>query len=441
MTPSSFPLPPLDRPSSCSSPVLRQSAAPPLIQRLYGAENVLTLRELLVKLSQDSYTASELSSRISRPMDHPEYAHGLLENTFCVLGHAGPKLEEKISLQQSRDMSDVIERSIQLIEASGPKQRNLICKGYQSRSTARRQGRSVFGGNTLVDWLLSPPWKLLHSRIGDTLMLYLLLHVSMFVSLPNGCCFQLTGLPAASVARDWKRHEAEKKALAVACGSNDVDKDSEESVVTDKRCKTITKDRLHTDLDLQVDTSRCSGRNLPQHSNAVVSMPKAVPVEEEHCITTRGLESTIQASTPPISQAPSIQCDKPSRKRRCRPSSWQRKKMRKNQRNEGAHLFPDPDQTSKNPKEFITPTANAASVSEHQPAIVAGLNDAVKGRGNEVRARMVHGRISEKKPKSARVLSQWPRYMPKPMEMVIPRSPVFYSSTFSCRAGFPRRRT
>ena len=33
--------------------------------------------------------------------------------------------------------------------------------------------------------------QLLLARIGDTLMLYLLLHVSLFAALPNSCCLQL----------------------------------------------------------------------------------------------------------------------------------------------------------------------------------------------------------------------------------------------------------
>jgi hypothetical protein len=35
------------------------------------------------------------------------------------------------------------------------------------------------------------PLQLLLSRIGDTLMLYLLLNASMFAALPNSCCLQL----------------------------------------------------------------------------------------------------------------------------------------------------------------------------------------------------------------------------------------------------------
>ena len=37
--------------------------------------------------------------------------------------------------------------------------------------------------------------------------------------------------------------------------------------------------------------------------------------------------------------------------------------------------------------------------------------------------------------------TQWPRYMPKPSEMMINRSPIFYCSTFPLKPGFTARRT
>ncbi len=53
--------------------------------------------------------------------------------------------------------------------------------------------------NTTIKQLKQPSWQLLLSRIGDSLMLHLLLHVTIFVPLPNGCYLQVTGLPAAQV--------------------------------------------------------------------------------------------------------------------------------------------------------------------------------------------------------------------------------------------------
>lgn len=53
--------------------------------------------------------------------------------------------------------------------------------------------------------MCSPAWQLLLTRIGDTLMLYLLLHVSMFSTLENDCFFQLTGYPVTLAARAVKK--------------------------------------------------------------------------------------------------------------------------------------------------------------------------------------------------------------------------------------------
>lgn len=53
--------------------------------------------------------------------------------------------------------------------------------------------------------MCSPAWQLLQTRIGDTLMLYLLLHVSMFSTLENDCFFQLTGYPVTLAARAVKK--------------------------------------------------------------------------------------------------------------------------------------------------------------------------------------------------------------------------------------------
>lgn len=53
--------------------------------------------------------------------------------------------------------------------------------------------------NTTIKQLRQPSWQLLLSRIGDSLMLHLLMHVTIFVPLPNGCYLQVNGLPAAQV--------------------------------------------------------------------------------------------------------------------------------------------------------------------------------------------------------------------------------------------------
>ena len=42
-------------------------------------------------------------------------------------------------------------------------------------------------------------WGLLLAWIGDSLMLHLLVHASIFVQLPNGCYLQVTGQPINKV--------------------------------------------------------------------------------------------------------------------------------------------------------------------------------------------------------------------------------------------------
>ena len=55
--------------------------------------------------------------------------------------------------------------------------------------------------NTTTAQLQGEAWQLLLSRIGDTLMLFLLMHTSLFLPLPNGCFLQVTGASIAEVSQ------------------------------------------------------------------------------------------------------------------------------------------------------------------------------------------------------------------------------------------------
>ena len=50
--------------------------------------------------------------------------------------------------------------------------------------------------------LLGSAWGLLLAHIGDSLMLYLLIHSSIFIQMANGCYLQVTGQPINKV-RPW----------------------------------------------------------------------------------------------------------------------------------------------------------------------------------------------------------------------------------------------
>lgn len=51
----------------------------------------------------------------------------------------------------------------------------------------------VVAPNSQVELLKQAPWPAIHQAVGDAIMLRLLLHVSIFWPLPNGCYLQLTG--------------------------------------------------------------------------------------------------------------------------------------------------------------------------------------------------------------------------------------------------------
>lgn len=72
----------------------------------------------------------------------------------------------------------------------------------QARSGYGRQAAGNAGSESedvASSILLGPAWGLLLAQIGDSLMLYLLMHSSIFVQMGNGCYLQVTGQPISKV--------------------------------------------------------------------------------------------------------------------------------------------------------------------------------------------------------------------------------------------------
>ena len=61
------------------------------------------------------------------------------------------------------------------------------------------QGMLTDAANTTTAQLQGQAWQLLLSRVGDTLMLFLLMHTSLFLPLPHGCYLQASGTCIAQV--------------------------------------------------------------------------------------------------------------------------------------------------------------------------------------------------------------------------------------------------
>lgn len=71
--------------------------------------------------------------------------------------------------------------------------------GSKQRGTGSGSAAESCHLNSSVEILRGEPWQLLLSRIGDALMLHLLMHAAIFQPLPNGCFLQLTGIAVDQV--------------------------------------------------------------------------------------------------------------------------------------------------------------------------------------------------------------------------------------------------
>lgn len=146
--------------------------------------------------------------------------------------------------------SQLLHRAIEALLQSKNNSKNVLCHGYRKKrplsgghSLPGLHSVEVIHENSTTAYLKDPVWCLLHSRIGDTLMLYLLTQTQMFQRLENDCCIQLTGTPIASIARSIGLHaspvidEARNVGGRVKCDAHDA---HEVSLVTQQDDDTVT---------------------------------------------------------------------------------------------------------------------------------------------------------------------------------------------------------
>jgi len=230
--------------------------------------------------------------------------------------------------------------------------------------------------------LMSASWEILLSRIGDTLMIYLLLHVDMFVTLKNDCCFQLSGQPIITAARASKKtSEALQSKLTVE--TNDA-----------------MDGRVNGCIGAQAGESS-KVNNTSSKVNRVVTQDLSLP--------------TVASCR--MDQLPSTgSWDK----RSGRPSSWRRKKMKK-------EMLRKSSQTSVRMSDDATITPKNAYVTQQFGTDSTNPSGRLSGQVSRQKKRYGH--------------SQWPKYLCKPSDMVIQRPAIFYGSKYALRAGLPAKRT
>lgn len=125
--------------------------------------------------------------RLERPHDHDDYRK-LLHTTWCYVGRLRAELKPGFSSETTGSQQAVLDQAVGALSRV-KNCKNVLCYGKANNAKT----------------MTSPAWELLLSRVGDTVMLHLLLSVSMFATLENGCYFQLSGEPVLADARATKR--------------------------------------------------------------------------------------------------------------------------------------------------------------------------------------------------------------------------------------------
>ncbi|KAL4423217.1 hypothetical protein ABPG77_000009 [Micractinium sp. CCAP 211/92] len=468
------------------------SGPPPLLQRLYGEGNVVCLRELLLRLCALSHEAAALPAALVQPHDHADYAQVLLERTWCVLRADAPPLRDGFSLSQAAGQHQLVGRAVEALLGSGQHKSgsaggNVLCYGFRKRRP-HAGGRNVPGmataeashHNSTTASLCSPAWQLLLSRIGDTLMLYLLLHVSMFAELPNACCLQLSGTPIGQVARAWRK---QAPAAVAAAATRVMARDTAASNAA-----------AQADPATQPASANGAGESFPTGGPATQMEQAAADEEEAHKRAAAVQQQAQQREEPqwqlqlcqaeqqgsqqpaqPAVRKPQLEQGQQRQQqlqqaRKARPSSWQRRRAAKLRQQEEAQQAqqlaagagPAAMQGALQPGEAELPSTEEIEVgpSSGDGLVAAALVPAphpvaAEAPGRDPAARQpplaalspaapaAPGRAGDAGGPAEAAAGvcrrdgsvRWPARMPRPADMVLQRSPIFYCASFSQKPG------
>lgn len=258
-------------------------------------------------------------------------------------------------------------------------------------------------------------------------MLYLLVNTSMFTCLANGCCLQLTGLSVEQVAREWRRTAAATGRADRVPGPPRSNQPQEPAVVRAAAAAKPAEPQQAQQSDARVNNNNNAARPKPSFIGPATQDPglwRSIEDSEEEDVE----EEVLAEAAPEVEEAMQR---KPNR----RPSSWQRRKARQAAAVAAAAMEVeiegeiDPSLPSTQPLSDLEAQTNGSRLAMMENAdrhpqhpegnAPAGASGSSKAYGH----------------------SQWPRYMPKPSEMIINRNPVMYCSSFPVHPGFPAKRT
>ncbi|KAI3445020.1 hypothetical protein Pfo_001685 [Paulownia fortunei] len=124
----------------------------------------------------------------------------LLTGCFVVVSENAPPLSV-FDPTCRWSQCEIVRRSIEMIMHEQPFSSNLICCSYD------KDNRS----SAVVDILTSSKWTVLLRRVGDALMMNLLMYTSLFLPLPRKKHHQIAGFPINDLCFKFSRHMPDSK--------------------------------------------------------------------------------------------------------------------------------------------------------------------------------------------------------------------------------------
>ncbi|XP_022935603.1 telomerase reverse transcriptase isoform X1 [Cucurbita moschata] len=118
-----------------------------------------------------------------RPGDPRAYRDLLTQCYVVVSEKASPRSD--FSNESHWSLHEIVVRTIEIIISTQRVDSNLICSGFDKFTRS----------SPVVDLLTCPAWDLLLSRVRDDMMVYLLMHTSIFLPQPKKTHYQVAGLP------------------------------------------------------------------------------------------------------------------------------------------------------------------------------------------------------------------------------------------------------
>lgn len=154
--------------------------------------------------------------------DTQEFKHFLRTTVVAVSSDIGfrpprpqPSSEKRLQFTMGQTVNDTIQY---LMDIQGRNPKNILARGYTIADQYKQnivmgtQNVHNFYPNTIVNTLKNKKeWNTLLSRIGTDSMLHLLLYTSIFVSLPNRCYYQVSGMPLGDIKMTVPSAEKKRK--------------------------------------------------------------------------------------------------------------------------------------------------------------------------------------------------------------------------------------